>query len=194
MTSRKEGFWAIKAAIFLSTLMASSQLQAHAQRTMSGQNNISLCAYSPLSNIKDYGGEIHWGQYMLNSHWRIEASGCCLRKATQTGHILETCNITLGGSYMHRLAGTRSRSVSLYAGGGAFIGYEFFDPSGRLPEYISTGLAKHGFLYGIHATTEAEFFVCRNVALVLYASIPINFSSPLGMVRFKTGGGIRINI
>ena len=194
MTSRKNGFWATAAIVFLSVLTMSGQNEAHAQRTMNRQHHLSVSCYSALSGVRDWGAELHWGRYMLSSFWRVEASGGMLCRNLQTSHALETCNVTLGGSYMHRLISSRSRSVSLYAGGGVFIGYEFYDPSDRLPEYINTGLPAGSFLYGLHAGAEGEFFISRTAALVVYASIPVNFSSPVGKVRYKAGAGIRINL
>ena len=194
MTSRRNGFWAITAIVFMSVLTIAGQGKAQAQRTMNRQGYLTISGYSALSGGCNCGGEIQWGKYMLSSLWRIEASAGELSKGLKTSHILKTCNVTLGGSYMHRLVSSRSRSVSLYAGGGVFIGYEFYDPSGTLPEYINTGLPSGSFLYGIHGGIEGEFFFTRQTALVIYSNIPVNFSSPIQKVRYKLGAGVRINL
>jgi hypothetical protein len=167
---------------------------AHAQRTMSGQNMITLYGFTPFTGSSDLGGELCWGRYQMNSYWKVKADAESSSHRLKTGHTMNACTVTLGSSYMHRLACTRSRNVSLYAGGGVFIGYEIYDPLKKLPKYINTGLPAGNFLYGINANIEGEFFILKRLALVVYAELPVNFSSPLSKVRYRAGAGIRINL
>ena len=155
---------------------------------------ITLYGFTPFTGPSDLGGELCWGRYMLNSCWKVKADLETSSNSLRTGHTMSSCDISIGGSYMYRLACTRSRNLSFYAGGGAFIGYEFYDPKKRLPGYIDTGLPVGNFLYGISAVSEVEFFFLRTVALVVYAELPVNFSSPLSKVRYRAGAGIRINL
>lgn len=193
MTSRKNGFWAFGITVIM-LLTAGSNDSAHAQRTMSGQDMITLYGYTPMTGSKDLGGELSWGRYMLDFYWKVKADAESSSHRLKTGHTMNACTVTLGSSYMHRLACTRSRSVSLYTGGGIFIGYEIYDPSKKLPKYINTGLPAGNFLYGINANIEGEFFILKTLALVVYAELPVNFSSPLSKVRYRAGAGIRINL
>ena len=193
MTSRKYGFRAATVAILMFTA-ATLGKPAYGQRTMNGQDMVTLYGFTPFTGSPDLGGELCWGRYRLNSYWKVKADLESSSHSLRTGHTMIAYDTTIGGSYLHRLACTRSRNLSLYAGGGAFIGYEFYDPKGRLPEYIDTGLPVGNFLYGVNAVTEAEFFFIRTVALVVYAELPVNFSSPLSKVRYRAGAGIRINL
>lgn len=193
MTSRKNGFRAMFIIVFLFTSVFGNNY-AHAQRTMSKQDMITLYGFTPLTGLNNLGGEVCWGRYLLNSFWKVKVDAESSCHTLKTGHTMNTCDFTLGGNYLHRLTGTRSRSVNLYLGGGAFVGYEFYDPQKKLPEYIDTGLPIGNFLYGINATVDGEFFILRTVALVVYAELPINFSSPLSKVRYRAGLGIRINL
>lgn len=194
MTSRKKGLKSIASLALLCFVALCRPHAADAQRTMKDQDLICVKGYSALTGIRDAGGELCWGRYLLSAYWRVTAEGGVFHRDIKTSHRLKTCSVTLDGAYMHRLVSTRSRSVSLYAGGGAFIGYEFYDPTKHLPEFIDTKLPSGTFLYGIFPEVEGEFFFCRKVAFVVYAKIPVNFSSPLGKVRFRAGAGLRINL
>lgn len=193
MTSRKDGLRATVITVIL-LIATAGHNNAQAQRTMRNQDMITLFGYTPMTGPKDLGFEICWGRYLLNSFWKVKADASTSHSTLRTGHTMNTCDVTFGGSYQHRLVGTRSRNVSLYAGGGVFIGYEFYDPKKELPQYIDTGLPVGNFLYGITASIEGEFFILRNVALVAYGELPVNFSSPLSKVRYRVGAGIRINL
>ena len=193
MTSQKNGFRTVATAVLMFAAVTLGR-PAHAQRTMSGQDMITLYGFTPFTGPSDLGGELCWGRYMLNSYWKVKADLETSSHSLRTGHTMSSCDISIGGSYMYRLACTRSRSLNLYAGGGAFIGYEFYDPSKRLPEHIDTRLPVGNFLYGVNAVSEVEFFFLRTVALVVYAELPVNFSSPLSKVRYRAGAGIRINL
>ena len=105
---------------------------------------------------------------------------------------ISSLNVVAEGDYLFRLVGTRSRSVSLYGGAGAFIGYEAVDPLHRIPGTIQTNLSKGYFLYGLQAKLMAEFFVSRTVALTVDGCVPVNFSSPLRRFHFDVGVGVKI--
>jgi hypothetical protein len=95
---------------------------------------------------------------------------------------------------MHRIASVRSRAFSLYGGGGAFIGYELYDPASRLPANISTGLGDGAFIYGIDPGIEAEVFISRRVALTAGCTMPLTFGSVTRWIRMNATAGIRLNI
>ena len=102
--------------------------------------------------------------------------------------------VTFCGGYMHRLVCTRSRNISLYAGGEAFLGFESYDPMSELPSNIDTGLPSGSFLYGIAPQVVAEIFLTGKLALVAGCSSPVNLSSPITMVRPNLMLGLRMNI
>ena len=131
---------------------------------------------------------------MLNAYWRTSASVVPRGVGLSTGHTMDVVSIRAGGSYMHRIASVRSRAFSLYGGGGAFIGYELYDPASRLPANISTGLGDGAFIYGIDPGIEAEVFISRRVALTAGCTMPLTFGSVTRWIRVNATAGIRLNI
>ena len=98
------------------------------------------------------------------------------------------------GGYLFRLAGTRSRSLSLYAGGGVLIGVEALDPFSSLPGNIVLGRAKYSFLYGVYAQGAMEWFVGRKLAVMLQASAPVTIGSAIGWMHWSVGLGLKLNL
>ena len=172
----------------------SSVCSAHAQRTMKGQGMITTGASSSITRMQDIGAELGYGQYLLRGYW-YSAAGVSTHKIRTSGsYLMRFIDFIGGGGYMHRLVSTRSRSISLYAGGGAFLGYEIYDPLKELPSSISTGLAAGSFLYGISARAEVEFFITGRFAIAASLSAPVNFSSPVSLFRPAILMSLRYNI
>lgn len=176
----------------LSLLLVTTK--ANGQRTMRSQNLISAEFRTPFTGATDLGGELSWGQYLLNSYWQVSLNGCTHGKLLSTSDRLEYLQALVSGQYMYRLVGTRSRSVSLYGGGGVFLGYEFYDPWGKIPTNLDIGIGSGTFLYGVLAKVELEIFLTKRLAVILSGQTPINFSSPLGWIRWQVGAGVRVNI
>ena len=168
--------------------------EAHAQRTMRDQNLLTVQMQTPCTGARYFGGNLSWGRYMLDAYWRTSASVVPRGVGLSTGHTMDVVSIRAGGSYMHRIASVRSRAFSLYGGGGAFIGYELYDPASRLPANISTGLGDGAFIYGIDPGIEAEVFISRRVALTAGCTMPMTFGSVSRWLRINATAGIRINI
>ena len=163
-------------------------LSASAQRTMNGQ--FSLCP-SACWTGSSFGAEAFFSQYTLGGYWEAGLSAKQYAKGTSTGVDINSLNIAASGNYLFRLVGTRSRSVNLYGGAGAFLGYEAIDPMRLLPSTIQTNLKNGYFLYGLQAKLVAEFFIAKKVALTLDGCIPVNFSSPLGKFHYDVGLGLK---
>ena len=108
------------------------------------------------------------------------------------GHNLDYMDIAAKGGYSFRLVGTRSRSLSLYAGGGAFIGVEWLDPTNKIPAYIDLRMSKVQFLYGLYARAMLEVFLGTHVALTFSGSMPVNFSSKTNMLHYGDEFGLKI--
>lgn len=171
-----------------------SPLAAKAQRTMEGQGLIDAKASVHLLRIRDWGMSISYGQYLLKGYWYAELAVSDNRISTDNHLSMRYIDLLGYGGYMHRLLSSRSRWFSLYAGGGAFLGYEFYDPLQELPTSVSTELPAGSFLYGLEPQVEAEMFFYRNVAFTTGLSLPVNFSSPLTKFRPVIRLGIRVNI
>ena len=156
---------------------------------MNGQPALRLDA---ILTDSSFGAEAVFSQYTLGGFWEVGLSAKQYGRPTSAAISINNLNTVAEGAYMFRLVGTRSRSVSLYGGAGAFIGYEAIDPMHKLPSYIQTNLGKGYFLYGLQAKLMAEFFVSRTVALTVDGCVPVNFSSPLRRFHFDVGVGVKI--
>ena len=179
--------------VVVACLMMCSQ-SLSAQRTANRQSMVSMSAVSSLLRPQEVGAEISYGQYLLEGYWTAGAKGGMHTLVTSSDLRMRFLDMTFSGGYMHRLVCTRSRSISLYAGGEAFLGFEIYDPMNELPSNIDTGLPSGSFLYGIAPQVVAEFFLTGKLALVAGCSSPVNFSSPITMVRPNLILGLRMNI
>lgn len=168
--------------------------EATAQRTMRYQNLLTFEFVSPVDSRPKPGGVISYGQYTLDGLWRSDVSVRTREYPISTGGKLELITIGFEGDYMHRIFATRSRSISLYGGGGAFLGYEIYDPFGRLPQSIDIKIGDGAFVYGIKASMEAEIFIISRLAMVMGIDLPMTFSSAAHWLRTEGRIGLRINI
>ena len=156
---------------------------------MSGQS--SLCLQSSWTG-SSFGAEAFFSQYTLGGFWDAGLSAKQYRKGTSAGVDINSLNIAASGNYLFRLVGTRSRSVNLYGGAGAFLGYEAIDPMHKMPSTIQTNLKNGYFLYGLQAKLVAEFFISKSFAFTLNGCVPINFSSPMGWFHYDIGLGMKV--
>lgn len=184
---------AVIVMLIIACLMMCSQ-SLSAQRTANRQSMVSVSAVSSLLRPQEVGAEVSYGQYLLEGYWTASAKGGMHTLVTSSDIRMRYLEVTFCGGYMHRLACTRSRNISLYAGGEAFLGFESYDPMSELPSNIDTGLPSGSFLYGIAPQVVAEIFLTGKLALVAGCSSPVNFSSPITMVRPNLMLGLRMNI
>ena len=184
---------AIIIAFFL--LFFSCTTEASAQRTMDGQLFVSAEGHLSAVNFTNAGGGVSMGQYKLDGLWICHIIFSNNTIGISSGRKLGFVDFYAQGGYLYRIISNRSRSICFYGGGGAFIGYEVYDPGKKVPSHLSINLPEGGtFLYGIDPYLELESFVKRNIAVTLGLSSPINFSSPLSKVRPKLSLGIRIDL
>lgn len=155
---------------------------------MAGQYNIMPSVFYTGSSA---GAEAIFSRYTLIGYWDTSLGASHHSYATNSAQRLEDLHITACADYMFRLVGTRSRSVSLYLGGGAFLGYEAIDPLRRLPAQYQSNLDKGYFIYGLRAKLAAEFFVVEKIAICVEAATPVNFRSPLGWFNYNAGLGLK---
>lgn len=156
---------------------------------MSSQS--SLCLQSSWTG-SSFGAEAFYSQYNLGGFWEAGLSAKQYKKGTSAGVDISSLNIAASGNYLFRIAGTRSRSVNLYGGAGAFLGYEAIDPMHKMPSTIQTNLKNGYFLYGLQAKLVAEFFISKSFAFTLNGCMPINFSSPMGWFHYDIGLGMKV--
>lgn len=184
---------AVIVMLIIACLMMCSQ-SLSAQRTANRQSMVSVSASASLLRPQEVGAEISYGQYLLKGYWTAGAKGGLHTLDTSSDIRMSFLEVIFSGGYMHRLVCTRSRNISLYAGGEAFLGFETYDPMNEIPSNIDIGLPSGSFLYGIAPQVVAEIFLTGKLALVAGCSLPANFSSPITMVRPNLKLGLRMNI
>lgn len=164
---------------------------ASAQRTMSGQKSLRV---SLLYNGLSVGAEAFYEPYTLTGFWQAGVQGNLYKAGLSTAHSLDYVHALAQGGYQFRLAGTRSRSLNLYAGGGALVGVEILDAWRRLPYYLDLGKSRYAFIYGLYSSAMLEWFVSRQWALVLHAGLPVTFGSAIGALHWNVGIGLKWNL
>ena len=168
---------------------------AGAQRTSAGSSFVGLRVGSGFTG---FGGGLEYGMYTLSGFWRVDASEmthrCVLVDAADRELDKEDyMHLVVEGSYMYKIVSTHNRSMSLYGGGGAFLGLELADPFNRKPNGGNSPLSRTRFLYGVSVGLEAEFFVVRNFALFVDGRLPVNFSSQVSKVHGEMYFGAKFN-
>lgn len=179
---------------FIISILALAAVEASAQRTMEGQYFISAGLSHDFTVPAAFGGSMSYGQYLHNSYWKISAEVQNRGTKLTTGHDFEYTHVFLAGDWMYRCVSTTDRSLSLYAGAGAFMGYEGYDIMHKIPANISTSLDSGMFLYGIRPSIEMEYFVSRSFALLIGGSLPMHLGSPTGWFKWSVGIGVRYNL
>lgn len=168
-----------------------SSVVVYGQRTMPGQFFFGVnCSYTFTEGMS-YGAELQVGQYMKKSYWDLAVVASNRTCATSLGQRMDLSHLYVRGGAKYRLFSTSGRSFCFYAGGGAFVGMEFYDMFLRLPSNYVTGLSEYAFLYGLYAGLDMEMYIARKIALVLSGSMPVNFSSPGAKFNFEAGVGVR---
>ena len=159
---------------------------------MNHQNVITMEAASSCYSFKDVGFQLSFGQYGLTWYWKAWLNASPYSLTISTGDRMTYGQVLAGGDFMYRLISDKRRIVSLYAGGGAFLGIEGYNLWHRLPSYIETDFPKARFLYGLDASLELETFVSKTVALVLSGNMPITISSLVRPFHFQLRLGVRV--
>lgn len=164
-------------------------VEASAQRTMKSQSFLNAeCLY----DFESFGVSTTFGQYTLGGFWETGLDGHLYKADTDSGIVLDYAHCCVSGGYMFRLAGTKRRNINLYAGSGVFIGAEILDPMNRLLDNYRLSMKKAEFLYGIYAGMLTEIFVMEKLAIVVEASLPLNFSSRISMLGYDVGLGLKV--
>lgn len=187
----------MKKILFLVAVLTVVPCSLFAQRTMKGQYEIQA---EGLYTLSSGGVSVTFGQYLINSYWDCGINATNRKKSITDGYDtyrMDFSHLEAFGDFMYRLVGTRDRRVSLYGGGGIFLGYEAYDTFNKLPENIdleSVKMDKGAFLYGVHARLEMEAFISSRLAVTVAARTPWNFSSPCRKFCVEVGAGLRYNL
>lgn len=176
----------------ISALISLLCTEASAQRTMRGQFFAAAEGGAGILPGDIAAGGVRAGQYLSGAYWAAGAAASVSGQGLSSGDRMEYLRISAYGDWMWRLAGTRDRLLSLYAGAGLFLGYEAYDPRRRLPGYIETGTGAGAFIYGARARLESEIFVIRTAAVTLGITPAAVFGSRLDRFSCNAQIGIRI--
>ena len=164
-------------------LMAASTTPVRAQgRTMDGDFFVSA-AGAVSSTWPSWGGSLSAGMYFIPGCAAVEVNSVMRTASLSSGGEMSFLHLTAGPSWMFRLASSRSRSVSLYGGAFAFVGWERFDPLGSLPKDIivpvddTESSPESSFLAGLGPVVSLEWFLSGAFALRLSARLPVSIAS-----------------
>ncbi len=167
-----------------------------AQRTAYGERMLSATVSWTISSV---GGEARFGQYLMNGFWFGElALNNRMEVDAPSQEKVHFPHAQLGGGYMFRLYGTRTRAINLYGGAGAFIGMEMLDlwktltvPTRR--SFLENGFKEFRFIYGVSPQVEAEFFIFKDIALTINGKMPVTLNSKFDIINWEIGGGVKYN-
>lgn len=175
----------------LLVLLCVPAFAAFGQRTMKGQYFVDVSGgWIPTATVGT-------GMYTLSGYWCAGIDGLLMRrKLASGGAVLDTrldvYHLRARGGYMYRFVGSRSRAVSLYGGGEAWVGLESVDPFRALPDDIVISIEGNSFVVGVTPRLEAEFYVGRNVALTLGGRLPLAFLSRMRLLTAQGTAGVRV--
>lgn len=178
----------MKRLLIIFAILAGVQLTAGAQRTVTGRGAPYAGAGINESSFVVRAG---WQGWELWGAWSAGAVNRNFSSLTDSGETLQYTEICAEGNVMARVVSARSRVISLYCGGGIFLGDEISDPQRRLPEYIDTGIARNSFIYGVQASVELEVYPLKRLGIGLRGTVPLTFGSPMGWIHYE--GSINIH-
>ena len=120
------------------------------------------------------GGEVGFGSYQAFGYWKVALEGIQHRAFfnNEANDELNYAHLFADGEYMLRLLSTYSRSVSIYAGVGAFLGMEVVDPWKTVPSNVYWEHEKTAFMYGVVPKLEAELYVGSRVSFLITGQAP----------------------
>lgn len=207
-------------AIFAKTMAALVLLTtpgaAYAQRTARGGSFAELSLGIPAGRTPSRSADAAWGMYGLDFCWKAcvslsdtpydgeaafaDPSGqAAAVPGTRVG--FERIHCRAGADFLYRLASTRSRSICLYAGVGAFTGAASCVQTPRQKEEDSGAvIPRTCFLYGACPEAELEIYPLARTALVLSARLDITPGTSFqetyggGLLQASLHAGIRVNL
>ena len=160
---------------------------------MKGQNTVTVESSFSLHRMKDIGGSLAWGMYGNHDYWSVKARFNPFTQHYDSRYDVQYVHATVGADWMWRIVSDRRRIVSLYGGGGVFLGAEIIDPWKRLPKHLEVNGKKTVFLYGIDATVSMEVYFTKRTAFVLSSWIPLTIPSSARPVHFVMDAGVRVS-
>ncbi len=178
--------------IVLVAFCAFSSLEA--RRTARGQYFVDGKVFTSFNGM---GGGVVMGRYTRLGYW-YGGLDYFSGNAVANDEIGRRLNLvyvdaSADGGYLFRLLSTRTRSVSVYAGGGGFLGCEFPDPWKQMPSDVVMVLG-NTFLCGLYPQVNVECFISGPVALFMDVRMPVNFTSQISRVRVEMSIGVRVNL
>ena len=165
--------------------------QVTAQRCLPGSSFIKGELVCTLSYNDGFGGSIGYGSFLNNSYWAGNFGMENRNALLSSGDRMDYTHFYVAGEWMYQVWTTRSRSLGIYFGAGAFVGYESYDTFNRLPVYYDYGIGKGAFLYGIYPAAECSLYVYNRLSVFGRFELPVQFAAPTGWVKYHLGLGLR---
>lgn len=159
----------------------------------------SFGSFSAVYSVSSLGLEADYGQYLQKGYWAAGLSAVNRGVIEETtGEPVSFSRLEAFGKLMWSPWRMRDRSVNVYVGGDAFIGWEFLDPFRSLDRPLrkaitSAGYSSTAFVYGASPRAEVEWFPFRSTAFTAGIRIPVAFGSNIRELGFEAALGVRQN-
>lgn len=212
----------MKKAVIIVALLVFTAASSFAQRTVIGQSFVAgdfgMSVNPNIVKEREWPNKVfvfnaEYGHYTRLGYWGVGVGMANqLKKLTDYNLNLPYSDVSAYGQYMFRIAGTRSRGVNLYGGGGAGLGLQIMDMGNYCKDYEFTITKKEYsggetktvtktlssgdifFLLHIFGNLEGEFFFAPKVAFVLRATVGVNPLTSFDPLILQATGGFRFNI
>lgn len=162
-----------------------------AQRAMPGRSFVRAELSSTLNTSHGFGGGISYGRHLQSSYWAAGVAMDNRAVRLSVGGLLDYTHYYAYAEWMYMAWTTRTRFMSVYVGGGVFLGYEGYDPYGRLVSYYDHGLGAGMFLYGLRPSVEYSIYAYKDLSAFCRVSFPMHFGSETGWLKYHLGIGCR---
>ncbi len=152
------------------------------------QYNNSLTISGGFVQENSYGGLINYNYNSNNSNYEIGVlhSIFNLEPTPEIKSTFSTTTLQLG--YLHTLVRSRTNSIFINAGIGAFAGTETIKES---DDYIV--LKEGGLIAGMYGAAQLDFYTSDNFAFILRAQENYNFKSTTGRMNPYLAFGFKFN-
>lgn len=152
------------------------------------QYNNSLTISGGFVQENSYGGLLNYNYNSNNSNYEIGVlhSIFNLEPTPEVKSSFSTTTLQLG--YLHTLIRSRTNSIFINAGIGAFAGTESVKKS---DDYIVKNEA--GLVAGAYGVAQLDFYTSDNFAFILRAQENYNFKSTTGKMNPYIGFGLKFN-
>lgn len=152
-----------------------SSVPVHAQRTAEGSLfaeaslGVTLC---PRMSSPSGAVDVSLGGYLAKSLWKVGLKG-----ADYLYPLYDRAAWRVSGGWEYRVFGTYDRSLGLYLGAQAFLGFDTYQTFRAIPEGYTSSLPSISFIYGAEPFLEFEYYPLPRTALLVGVQCPLTLGS-----------------